>query len=117
MRFSQKKEELAREDILFRFDERPEQLLFVMGDFAADTRTHHIHVVMAGSAQWANYLNFRDYLNANRGAAQEYELIKKQLAAEFPKDRDMYLEGKGAVVAKLLSEAAEWRNLQKNALL
>ena len=33
-----KKTELEAKDIIFCLDERPEQLLFVMGDFAADTR-------------------------------------------------------------------------------
>lgn len=105
-----KKEALASRDILFRLDERPTQLLFVMGDFAADTRTHHIHVVKWDSSEWFNYLNFRDYLNANDAAAKEYEAVKKRLAAEFPADRDAYLAGKGDVVAKLLNEAANWRS-------
>ena len=67
-----KREELAAKGIVFRFDERPEQLLFVMGDFAEDTRTHHIHVVLFESSEWSNYLLFRNYLNGNADAAKEY---------------------------------------------
>ena len=33
-----KRDELEKADIVFRFDERPEQLLFVMGNFEKDTR-------------------------------------------------------------------------------
>ncbi|MGO0916463.1 GrpB family protein, partial [Clostridioides difficile] len=39
------------------------QLLFAMGDFEKNTRTHHIHVVEWNSVAWNNYINFRDYLN------------------------------------------------------
>ena len=68
-----KRAELEKADVIFRFDERPEQLLFVMGDFEKDTRSHHIHVVLYDSDEWNNYINFRDYLNSNIKAAREYE--------------------------------------------
>ena len=52
-----KRDELEKAEIVFRFDERPDQLLFVMGDFEKDTRSHHIHVVIYGSDEWNNYIN------------------------------------------------------------
>lgn len=104
-----KRNQLECKNIIFRFDERPNQLLFVKGDFKADTRTHHIHVVQIDSLEWNNYLNFRDYLNSNESAAKEYEKVKERLADEFPNDRNAYLNGKGAVVSKLLDEATKWR--------
>ena len=79
-----KRDVLEKADIIFRFDERPEQLLFVMGDFAKDTRSHHIHVVLLGSDEWNNYINFRDYLNSNTEAAMEYEAVKLRLAEQYP---------------------------------
>ena len=36
-----------------------------MDNFAKDTRSHHIHVVLYGSDEWNNYINFRDYLNSS----------------------------------------------------
>ena len=36
---------LKQHDIVFRGEDVAGQLLFVMGDFEKDTRTHHIHVV------------------------------------------------------------------------
>ena len=36
---------LKRHDIVFRGEDVAGELLFVMGDFEKDTRTHHIHVV------------------------------------------------------------------------
>ena len=89
-----KRDVLENADIIFRFDERPEQLLFVMGDFEKDTRSHHIHVVLYGSDEWNNYINFRDYLNSNIKAAREYEAVKLKLAEQYPDDRIAYTDGK-----------------------
>ena len=102
-------DELEKADIIFRFDERPEQLLFVMGDFDRDTRSHHIHVVRYASDEWNNYINFRDYLNCNINAAREYEEVKRRLAKQYPEDRIAYTDGKQQVIDKLLREAREWR--------
>ena len=105
-------DELIKADIVFRFDERPEQLLFVMGDFEKDTRSHHIHVVIYGSDEWNNYINFRDYLNSNIKAAREYEAVKLRLAEQYPDDRIAYTDGKQEVIDKLLAEARVWKSKQ-----
>ena len=107
-----KRNVLEKADIIFRFDERPEQLLFVMGDFAKDTRSHHIHVVLYGSDEWNNYINFRDYLNSNTEAAREYEAVKLSLAEQYPDDRIAYTDGKQEVIDKLLAEARVWKSNQ-----
>ena len=107
-----KREELEEKGVVLRLDERPEQLLFVMGDFSQEVRTHHIHVVLSGSDEWKNYLNFRDYLNACPDAAETYEKVKLALAERYALDRGLYTEGKSEVISKLLREAAEWRNNQ-----
>lgn len=106
-----KKEELSKNNVIFRFDERPEQLLYVMGDFENDTRTHHIHVVRYDSKEWINYINFRDYLNYNKEAAREYADVKKHLAEVYPNDRIAYTNEKSSIISKLLSDAAKWRKL------
>ncbi len=105
----QKRAELEKADVIFRFDERPEQLLFVMGDFEKDTRSHHIHVVLYGSDEWNNYINFRDYLNSNTEAAREYEAVKLSLAEQYPDDRIAYTDGKQEVIDRLLVEARVWK--------
>ena len=58
-------ETLSKNGIIFRKEYVKEQLLFVIGDFEKDTRTHHIHVVEWNGKAWNNYINFRDYLNEN----------------------------------------------------
>ena len=105
-------DELEKAEIVFRFDERPDQLLFVMGDFEKDTRSHHIHVVLYGSDEWNNYINFRDYLNTHIAAAKEYEAVKLRLAEQYPDDRIAYTDGKQEVIDKLLAEALVWKSKQ-----
>ena len=107
-----KRDVLEKADIVFRFDERPEQLLFVMGDFEKDTRSHHIHVVLYGSDEWNNYINFRDYLNSNIEAAREYEAVKLRLAEQYPDDRIAYTDGKQEVIDRLLADARVWKRKQ-----
>ena len=107
-----KRDVIEKADIVFRFDERPEQLLFVMGDFKKDTRSHHIHVVLYGSDEWNNYINFRDYLNSNMEAAREYEAVKLRLSEQYPDDRIAYTDGKQEVINKLLEEARIWKSKQ-----
>lgn len=89
------------------------QILLACGDFAADTRTHHIHVVRAGSMEWRNYLNFRDYLNACPEKARVYEQTKRALADRFPGDRESYTAGKAACIQAILRDALVWSFLGK----
>lgn len=70
------------------------QVFFVCGDFAQDTRTHHIHVVKNGGVEWRDYLLFRDYLNDNPDKAKEYEAVKLDLLSKYKNDRLSYTEGK-----------------------
>ena len=106
------REELRQNGIIYRFEESPEQLLFVMGDFEKDTRSHHIHVVLYASDEWNNYINFRDYLNTHIAAAKEYEQVKLRLAEQYPDDRIAYTDGKQEVIDKLLAEAYLWKRKQ-----
>ena len=101
---------LKQHDIVFRGEDVAGQLLFVMGDFEKDTRTHHIHVVRWDGAEWNNYINFRDYLNRFPDKAIEYDACKKELAAQFADDRGSYTTGKQKLIDRLLNEAHMWRS-------
>lgn len=79
-----------------------DQLLFACGNFyegTGDLQTHFIHVVLTGSMDWINYINFRDYLNRTPSVAKEYEDLKVSLAEQAPIDsgREKYLKGKHEV--------------------
>lgn len=95
-----------------------EQLLFACGslyDGTGDEQTHFIHVVKKDGVQWRNYVDFRDYLNANDAAAREYEALKLRLAAECPIDegRARYLAGKHDFIQHALRKATVWSYLGK----
>ena len=96
---------LKQHDFVFRGEDVEGQLLFVMGDFEKDTRTHHIHVVKWNGEEWNNYINFRDYLNRFPDKAMLYDACKKKLASQFPDDRRSYTAGKQELIECLLKEA------------
>lgn len=56
---------------------------------------HFIHVVLTGSMDWINYINFRDCLNCTPLVAKAYENLKVSLARQAPIDsgREKYLKG------------------------
>ncbi|MDE7390286.1 MAG: GrpB family protein [Lachnospiraceae bacterium] len=101
---------LNQHGFVFRGEDVEGQLLFVMGDFDNNTRTHHIHVVQWNSAEWNNYINFRDYLNVFPEKAVVYDRCKRELALQFPNDREQYTIGKQRLINNLLNEAKEWRH-------
>ncbi len=58
------------------------QLLYACGGYyqgADKLQTHFIHVVRTESAEWWNYIKFRDFLNMDPLAAKEYENLKTML--------------------------------------
>ncbi len=87
-----------------------DQLLFACGSYydgTGDLQTHFIHVVLADSMEWINYINFRDYLNKMPTVAKEYEDLKTSLAAVAPidKSREQYLKGKQEFIVYNLRKA------------
>jgi len=101
---------LGQHGIIYRKEDVKEQLLFVIGDFERDIRTHHIHIVEWNSVAWNNYLNFRDYLNAFPDCAKEYDALKKELVLKFADDRANYTAGKQELIEGLLKQARLWRS-------
>lgn len=93
---------LKQNGFVFRGEDVPGQVLFVMGDLENDVRTHHIHVVKWKGSQWGNYIHFRDYLNAFPEKAMAYDDCKRKLAAQFPNDRRSYTAGKQKLIESLL---------------
>lgn len=88
------------------------QILLACGSFYEGTgegQTHFIHVVETDSAQWREYLLFRDYLRAFPWIAKEYEALKLALAAKVPVDhgREQYLAGKHDFIEETLRQAKD----------
>jgi len=72
-------------------------------------RTHHVHVVDLGGAQWTSYLRFRDLLRRDPDARERYSTAKAALARRSPADREAYTASKDAIVHRLLAEASGCR--------
>ena len=73
---------------------------------AAGRRTHHIHCLEPGSAEWERLL-FRDYLRAHPAAARSYGELKQRMAAEHPGDRVAYAKAKTDFIAAAM-RARRW---------
>ncbi len=86
------------------------QLLFACGNYydgSGDLQTHLIYVVLTGSMDWINYINFRDYLNSTPSVAKAYEDLKVSLSPQAPVDggREKYLKGKHDFIVYTLRKA------------
>ncbi len=97
---------LEEHGVMFRGEDHPGEFLFVMGDFDADTRTHHIHVCPMNGEDWRNYLAFRDFMNTHPDKAAAYDRLKGALAEKYADDRKSYTAGKQEFIAEILREAA-----------
>ncbi|HET6384532.1 MAG TPA: GrpB family protein [Armatimonadota bacterium] len=76
--------------------------------FKKNSSDFHVHVLERNSADWMNYLFFRDYLRANPEVAQQYIDLKRDLAARHHDDRPSYTRGKADFIRQVLSDARAW---------
>ncbi len=78
-----------------------DRLFFVKGmpPYGAK-RTHHLHVCERPSAMWSR-LDFRDYLRDHPDIAQDYAILKRDLAARHADDRDAYTDAKSQFIASV----------------
>jgi len=68
-------------------------------------RTHHLHVVVFGSAEWRRRLKFRDALRSSAELAHEYAALKVRLAAMHTADREAYTNAKAEFVLSVAGDA------------
>jgi len=66
-------------------------------------RTHHLHVLAAGSPEIEEYRLFRDALRTDPGLARRYERVKLALAAKYAADRTRYVTKKAEWVSQTLT--------------
>ena len=67
-----------------------------------DLRTHHLHLVEYGGVAWRERLAFRDALRESVDLMEAYRILKLELAALHPFDREAYTEGKSAFVRRAI---------------
>ena len=66
-------------------------------------RTHHLHVLAAGSPEIDEYRLFRDALRTDPDLALQYERVKLALAAKYAADRTKYVIEKAKWVSETLT--------------
>ncbi len=85
----------------FRGDQADEGgWLFVLGP--PTRRLAHVHVVAFRGRQWTDYVAFREQLRENPRTRQEYDDLKRVLAADHPRDRDAYSAAKNDFIQQVL---------------
>lgn len=72
-------------------------------------RTHHLHLVPAGSKRYRDELAFRDLLRADPEIVGRYAALKRKLAARHRDDREAYTEAKAAFVRATLQSGRAGR--------
>ena len=65
-------------------------------------RSYHLHLTAIDSPFWRDHLTFRNRLRADVTLRDAYAALKHELAARFPRDREAYIEAKGAFVNDIL---------------
>ena len=101
-------EELSDNGIVYRGQDILGQHLYRSGDLDNDIVTHFIHVVIADSLAWHNYIDFKDYLNEHPEDAKAYECLKKELCVRYPDDRKSYVKWKEKIIDDILAKARVW---------
>jgi GrpB-like predicted nucleotidyltransferase (UPF0157 family) len=76
--------------------------LFVVAD-RPDHRIACIHVVTTEDPQWRRHLAFRDLLRDHASARAACERLKRELAEQFPDDREAYKAAKHSFTRSLLA--------------
>jgi GrpB-like predicted nucleotidyltransferase (UPF0157 family) len=70
-----------------------------------EPRAYHFHLTVKGGAFWREQLAFRDALRVEPTVRDAYAALKVDLAQRYPRDREGYIEGKGAFVRHVVEEA------------
>jgi len=68
-------------------------------------RTHQIHMVAYKSTFWVRHLQFRDYLRARSEIAEEYAVLKRQLAERDWESVNDYADAKTAFIRRIEAAA------------
>jgi GrpB-like predicted nucleotidyltransferase (UPF0157 family) len=84
--------------------------------FRGMPRTHHIHIVEHGSETHRKHVVFRDYLREHADTRNEYDRLKRALAARYRTDRKSYVDSKTDFVERVVEKATWERDGMKTTL-
>lgn len=72
-----------------------------------DTATHHIHMTEINSEFWKRHLLFRNYLRNNPKTADEYAIVKKELAKQDWQDSNDFSDAKTEFIKNIEIKAGK----------
>jgi len=70
-----------------------------------ELRTHHVHLIAAGSRPWHERLAFRDRLRDDAELRAAYVRLKLELAARHGDDREAYTAHKAGFIERVVARA------------
>ena len=65
----------------------------------------HLHLVQYPSIHWERHLLFRDFIRTRPDLVQQYDQLKRELAARYGSDRTGYTEAKTAFIESVVAQA------------
>jgi GrpB-like predicted nucleotidyltransferase (UPF0157 family) len=80
----------------------PRRHYFVRRDPVSGQTIIHLHMNELGGPDWENQILFRDYMLAHPGTAAQYTALKRDLAAQYPHDREAYTDAKAPFIEHVL---------------
>lgn len=66
---------------------------------------YHLHLKEVDSEDWHRFILFRDYLRTHTDVANEYDRLKRELAATHGMDREGYTAAKAAFIESVVARA------------
>ncbi|MCM3032926.1 GrpB family protein (plasmid) [Niallia taxi] len=82
--------------------QRPNEIVLAkFTDESYEEKTHFIHLVEYNKDLWKNLIFFRDYLNANQTAREQYKRIKIEFVKEKDGGIDEYTDYKEQFVSEI----------------
>ncbi len=91
----------------FLFEGESDHLYFSKPPDSGLPRTHQIHMWEMKSDGWRRHVMFRDYLEANRDAFDQYVALKQDLSVRHGNDRVAYANAKDEFVKRILAMSQE----------
>jgi GrpB-like predicted nucleotidyltransferase (UPF0157 family) len=67
-----------------------------------ETVRHHLYVCLPESCEYKRHIAFRNYLREHAADADDYALLKRELARTFRSDREGYNQAKSEFVQRIL---------------
>ena len=79
--------------------------IFIAKENMPNSRTHHIHLSIVGSARWNEQVYFKKYLLEHPEIIAEYENLKKDFATKHANNRTEYTSAKDVFIKSILEKA------------